>query len=110
MNTTPDRQAFDSNDFKGSGQYILRVSTDTSVQYMSTVLWKVCFSLLRYYLVSMTDGMISRSFESKDALCQHLNNDKHGYRFATERELSMLVAYIGTRRTMTKDVRKEVGE
>ena len=99
MRSEKTRQVFKPADFKGAGQYLLRtVASTDSVSYLSTVLWKVGYSSAAYYLVAMSDGMISKPYRSKGELCRQLNDDKHGYRFATDRELSMLVAYIGTRR------------
>jgi len=102
MNSKTTRQSFRLEDFEGSGQYLLRVSGDDSTSYLASVLWKVGYNPTSrmIHLIAMTDGLVHGSYESKEALCRYLNDDRRGYRFATDRELSMLVAYIGTRRRM----------
>ena len=102
MKSEITRKAFKPEDFEGSGQYLLRASTDTSVTYLSTVLWKVGYSPAssRVHLIAMTDGLVLGSYKSKVALCRYLNDSEQGYRFATDRELSLLIAYIGTRRKL----------
>ncbi len=97
------RKAFNPVDFPGSGQIITRCSAPenitTNIGFATTVTKKVCWrgKDKKMYLVDITDGLISKGFKNKHALCDYLNRDEYGYRFATPRDVSLLFACVGNR-------------
>ena len=94
------RQSFEPEDFKGSGQYLLRSGAEPlkNPEYSSTVLWKIGFLSDRTIcFVSATDGFAHKYAATAEELCRKLNDDERGYRKPTDRELIYLLTYIGSR-------------
>lgn len=91
------RVVFSPDDFKGSGQTIVRCSYDgEDHQFGASVAFKIGYFGQIVLKISLTDGM-ALEYASKEELCSALNNDSIGYRPVEESELLVLVATIGNR-------------
>ena len=93
---------FEPSDFDGRGQRIIRnsASASTSGASKSTVAYMVGFirndELDGPVMISMADGMVI-FYQSLVALCDHLNNDQHGYRPMTDADPADVSAAVGNR-------------
>ena len=105
------RVVFSPDDFKGSGQTIVRCSYDgEDHQFGASVAYKIGYigsgvvasaglrsgfgqTILK---ISLADGM-ALEYASKEELCNALNNDSIGYRPLEESKLLVLVAMVGNR-------------
>ena len=116
---------FTTEDFSGSGQYLVRMSPKEiylrekdafanieRTGFLTTVMYKVCYDFGHAarghtkYLVAMSDGMIYKRFEtdsikpivSEILLVDYLNNEKNEqWRFATQEEVVRAVMYQSSR-------------
>lgn len=90
------KYTFEESDFAGSGQIIISRSAPIESNdfiYKLTVTYKVGYMYPEngldtlYCLISMCDGMVIRTFESKAVLVSYINNDKVGFRPIEKQEL-----------------------
>ena len=95
---------FESSDFEGSGQMVVRQSSPlgtTNISFMASVSYKIGWKSQPHspntaLKISLTDGMC-REFESLEKLCENLNNDECGYRPMTVEEIRAVMGYVGNR-------------
>lgn len=100
------RCIFTPDDFKGSGQMIIRDSYakgGDNLSFAVSVSYKIGYvpalkerHVMPVALISMSDGMVD-VFTSVDKLCDHLNKDQQGYRPMTEREIARILGAQGSR-------------
>ncbi len=93
------KYVFDPGDFDGCGQMVVRNSFPVGCKdysFGATVSYKVGYRFGEagkgndIYLISMADGMCIKH-ESKQALCDHLNNDISGFRPMTDDEITNIM-------------------
>ena len=92
------RHEFEPGDFEGGGQMIVRNSNDLSVDFMSSIAWKIGFENKsgNRCMVSLADGLVLL-FAGEQELIDKLNNDKSGYRPMTEDECVAVSGHVGNR-------------
>ncbi len=97
------RYIFELDDFKGCGQLVIRESSplgSTDISFALSVSYKVGYigagSTRKYMLIALSDGLCM-SFDTMEALIDHLNNDVHGYRPLNTVELDHIMQYNGNR-------------
>ena len=94
---------FEPEDFKGSGQMVIRNSCpvgSTDLSFAASVAYKVGWTTgkgpQKVTLISLADGMVCE-FKNADDLCDHLNTDSHGFRPMTDDEIKNILGYQGNR-------------
>ncbi|MDE2104488.1 MAG: hypothetical protein KGL39_45050 [Patescibacteria group bacterium] len=94
---------FNPEDFKGSGQLVIRNSSTRGSKdygFAVTVAYKVGYLPGRekqsVLLVALSDGMATR-FDSKQQLCDFLNADSEGFRPMSTSEIRNVLAFQGAR-------------
>jgi hypothetical protein len=97
------RIVFETTDFKGSGQMLLRNSSppeSTDHVFAVTVAYKVGYVFVegrqKVLLISLADGM-AIVFDTTEKLCLHLNNDTVGYRPMSCSEIQSVLGEQGNR-------------
>ena len=96
-----ERIEFAPVDLQGSGQMVIRRSyTGKDKAFGVTVAYKVGylpeFTPSKVLLISLADGMATL-FPSKEALCNYLNTDGHGFRPMTATEIRDILGKQGNR-------------
>lgn len=97
------RTTFEPKDFDARGQYVVRQNAHvTNISYLTSVAYKVGYGYSQGvnkkvdYLISLADGL-SIQFDSIEKLCDHLNQDKIGFRPLTRDELIAIADWQGNR-------------
>lgn len=94
---------FEPSDFKGCGQVVVRNSSpedSTDLSFKASVSYKIGWMHApngenHYFMISLTDGMITRCGPSLENLCNYFNNDAVGFRPLTKQELMDVMQHLG---------------
>jgi hypothetical protein len=107
MKTKTDYK-FEVDDFPGSGQMIIRRSSeelepefshsDKTISFALSVAYKIgyCSKTRQACLISIADGLVLL-YDDKEALCKKLNEDEVGFRPMTTFEIITCMEYQGNR-------------